>query len=104
VRHAAGVPLARLPGWVVDNATSVRREAEPYRSMTPAERWEITRRCCRSALAMLQRSPHAERALAHVDPLPPSTVEALARLRAEYAALGRTRPDGREPLIPTRRR
>jgi hypothetical protein len=31
---------------------------------------------------MLQRSPHAERALAHVDPLSPSTVEALARLRA----------------------
>lgn len=73
---------ARLPGWVVDNATSVRREAEPYRAMTPAERWEIAQRCCRAAHAMLQRSPHAERALAHIDPLPSSTVEALARLRA----------------------
>jgi hypothetical protein len=66
---------------VTDNATSVRREAEPYRSMTPAQRREITHRCCRAAMALLRRSQHAERALSLVDPLPPSTVAALARLR-----------------------
>ena len=74
--------LDRLPGWVVDNATSVRREAEPYRDLTPAARWEITHRCCRAALSLLRRSPHAAQALNLVDPLPPSTVLALARLRA----------------------
>lgn len=80
--HTAGMKLERLPAWVVDNATSVRREAEPYRAMTPAARWEITHRCCRAALSLLRRSPYAERALTLVDPLPPSTIQALARLRA----------------------
>ena len=73
--------LERLPAWVVDNATSVRREAEPYREMTSAARWEVTQRCCRAALSLLRRSPHADRALTLTDPLPPSTVQALARLR-----------------------
>ena len=82
VKHAAEMKLDRLPAWVVDNATSVRREAEPYRALTPAARWEITRRCCRAALSMLRRSPHADRALTLVDPLPQSTIDALARLRA----------------------
>ncbi len=73
--------LDRLPGWVVDNTTSVRREAEPYVAMTPAERRAIAHQCCRSALEMLRRSPFAERALELVDPLPESTLTALAKLR-----------------------
>jgi hypothetical protein len=80
VRAKAG-KLERLPGWVTDNATSVRREAEPYRTMTPAERRAVTHQCCRSALTLLRRSGYAERALTLVDPLPSSTVAALARLR-----------------------
>jgi len=73
--------LERLPGWVTDNLTSVRNEAEPYVAMTTAERRAIVHACCRSALELLRRSPHAERALSLVDPLPASTVAALARLR-----------------------
>lgn len=73
--------LERLPGWVVDNTTSVRREAEPYVTMTPAERRAVAHQCCRAALEMLRRSPFADRALDLVDPVPESTRVALAKLR-----------------------
>ena len=30
-----------LPGWAVDNDTSVKQEAEPYASMTPEQRGAV---------------------------------------------------------------
>jgi hypothetical protein len=73
--------LERLPGWVVDNATSVRDEVAPYVAMTRSERWAATRRCCQAAAAMLRFHRDPRRALEHRDPLPESTRRALDRLR-----------------------
>jgi hypothetical protein len=77
--------LAKLPGWVVDDVTSVREEVAHLRNTTPAERWELARRCARDALWALRLGDRAERALEYRDPLPESTVAALARLRGEAA-------------------
>ena len=73
--------LERLPGWVVDNDASVRDEIAPYRGLSMAERWAATQRCCRAAMRMLAFHPDPGPALAYRDPLPESTVAALARLR-----------------------
>jgi hypothetical protein len=78
--------LQRLPGWVVDNETSVNEEAAPYVGMTTAERWAATRRCCEAAAVMLRFSRNPEAGLAHRDALPASSVEVLARLRRAKAA------------------
>lgn len=74
--------LTRMPGWVIDNDASVREEVAPYVHATAAECIEATRRCCRGAMTMLRFHPQPATILAHVDPLPASTIEALARLRA----------------------
>jgi hypothetical protein len=81
VALAYGMRLDALPGWVVDNASSVREEAAPFARMTMAERWEATRRCCEAASVILgfHRNPAA--ALAHRDALPEHSVSALCRLR-----------------------
>lgn len=78
--------LERLPGWVIDNETSVREEVAPYVDMSMAERWRATRRCCEAAIAMLRFHREPESILAHVDPLPESTLRVLARLRQGSAA------------------
>jgi hypothetical protein len=79
--------LERLPGWVVDNATSIGVEVEPYRRMSMLERWRATRRCCESASAILRFNRRPERVLEYRDPLPESTQRALRRLRSiEHAA------------------
>ena len=77
--------LEKLPGWVADNAASIREEVAPYLCMTMSERWEATRRCCRAAAAMLgfQRDPG--RAREYRDPLPASTRRALERRRRSMA-------------------
>jgi hypothetical protein len=75
------VTLARLPGWVIDNDASVREEVAPYVGATYAERLAATRACCRAAIRTLAFHFDPERALAYSDPLPPSTVAALERLR-----------------------
>jgi len=74
--------LTRMPGWVIDNDASVREEVAPYVNATAAECIEATRRCCQGAMTILRFHSHPAAILAHVDPLPASTVEALARLRA----------------------
>ena len=76
------VTLDRLPGWVVDPDASVREEVAPYVDASAADRLEATRACCRAALGVLRYHFDPERALAYVDPLPESTLVALARLRA----------------------
>jgi hypothetical protein len=72
-----------LPGWVVDNAESVRREAEPYRTMTPAGRAALLAAALRSAMRLLRCRSDARAALDHSDPLPESSLRALARLRQQ---------------------
>ncbi|MBI2895728.1 MAG: hypothetical protein HYY06_19380 [Deltaproteobacteria bacterium] len=73
--------LSRLPGWVVDDATSVREEVRPWVGTTAAERWRLARLCARDAMWAVRASGNARRVLDHVDPLPESTAAALARLR-----------------------
>jgi hypothetical protein len=81
--------LDKLPGWVTSNEESVRREAEPYRHMTPAQRLALGARASRSALAVVMQSPHRDVALTYRDPLPITSQQAMARLRAEYRAARR---------------
>ncbi|MGE0791078.1 MAG: hypothetical protein AB7S26_35730 [Sandaracinaceae bacterium] len=70
----------RLPGWIVDDATSVRDEVAPYVGATPAELWRHTQDCAKDAMWAVRASGMAERVLSTVDPLPESTVRALRRL------------------------
>ena len=75
--------MTELPGWVVDDRTSVAREAAPYRRMTADERWRHLSAACRAAARQLASRPDRERLLAYRDPLPESSAAILARLRAE---------------------
>ena len=72
-----------LPGWVVDHRTSVLQKVEPYRHKTPEERardlWDV----CEAAAQLLVLNRNRKKVLAMQDPLPESTVRALARLRAK---------------------
>lgn len=70
-----------LPGWVTSNDDSVRREVAAYRDLTPAERARVLASACRTAAKLLAARPDAAEVLAFRDPLPESTVVALARLR-----------------------
>ena len=76
----------KLPGWVVDNQTSVRREVAPYVGVSPRDSWPLVVQAGSLGSAQLKWDPNPEEALAWRDPLPPSTVTALARLRAQYRA------------------
>ena len=76
--------LARLPGWVVDDATSVRNEAAPYRDMTPTERGALLAAACRSAARILRSRADAAQILELRDTLPESSERALERLRVQY--------------------
>ncbi len=75
--------LARLPGWVIDDVASVREEVAEWADLSPAERWRLAVACTRDAMWAARVSGRRERILAHVDPLPASTVDALARLRRQ---------------------
>jgi hypothetical protein len=76
--------LQRLPGWVVDNETSIGSEVAPFVSASDADRIEATRRCCRGAMTMLRFHDDPTQALEWVDPLPETSVAALARLRNRF--------------------
>jgi hypothetical protein len=73
--------LEALPGWVVDNATSVAREAGPYVALSPDERAELLVKLCRTAMSIALGRPDSARVFAYRDPLPVSTELALERLR-----------------------
>ncbi len=77
--------IEKLPGWIVDEVSSVRSEVEPYRNASPAELWRHTEDCAKDAMWAVRASPFPERVLAYVDPLPESTLRALARLRRRAA-------------------
>ena len=72
-----------MPGWVVDNATSVREEVKEWIETTPAERWRLAKLCSRDAIWAAGTRDDPRRVLDLVDPLPASTVLALRRLRRE---------------------
>lgn len=71
----------RLPGWVVDDDTSIREEAAEWAGLTPAQRWRLATLCARDVMWAARASGAPERVLDHTDPLPESTVAVLARLR-----------------------
>lgn len=77
--------IEKLPGWVVDDETSVREEVAPYVGVAPAELWRLTEDCARDAMWAVRASGMAERVLAQEDPLPESSVRALERLRKRVA-------------------
>ena len=74
--------MSRLPAWVVDEETSVAEEAAPYIDMPDEERLRHLAAACRAGAKLLRLRDDAAAALDYEDPLPASTVHALARLRA----------------------
>lgn len=76
------MPIA-LPGWAREDVESVRDEVAEWRDLAPHELWRLAELCARDVMWAVRASGEPERILAHVDPLPESTVAALARLRAE---------------------
>lgn len=76
--------LEALPGWVVSDAVSIRREMAALEDLTPEQCWEMALRCTRDALWALRLGDKSEAALAYQDPVASSTQAALERLPAEY--------------------
>jgi hypothetical protein len=74
----------RLPAWVLDDASSIEAEAAPWRDRTPEERGRAMREACEIAGRLVRARPDADRVYAWSDPLPASTLQALARLQAEF--------------------
>lgn len=75
-----------LPGWVTSDDESVRREVAEYRELTPADRARVLAVACRTAAKLLAARADAAEVLAFGDPLPESTLAALARLRGSSRA------------------
>jgi hypothetical protein len=73
--------MGGLPGWVIDDVSSVRDEVKEWLNLSCAERWQLAILCSRDAIWALQLTPDPELVLAYVDPLPESSVAALNRLR-----------------------
>lgn len=73
----------------VPTGLDVGADAELYGSLSPADRANLLAAACRAGAKMLRSRADAERAATFVDPLPESSVRALARLRA--MAAGRRR-------------
>jgi len=71
------------PDTRVPRTLDLASEVEPYRRLTSAERTRLLAAACRAGAELLRSRPDAERAAAFEDPLPESTVRALARLRAQ---------------------
>lgn len=76
--------LDKLPGWVVDNATSVREECEPYRNLSPQQHGEILRSVCQAAVNLAMSRADRDRVFNWKDKLPASTLAALERLRSTH--------------------
>lgn len=75
--------LSKLPGWAVDDDTSVREEVAEWKALGPAELWQLARLCSRDVVWALRLGDQPERVLERRDPVPESTLAALARLRRE---------------------
>jgi hypothetical protein len=72
-----------LPGWVVDDVTSVKEEVAEWRDLTPAQRWKLAKLLTRDAMWAARASGNPQRVLDREAPLPASTIAALARLRRD---------------------
>ncbi len=72
-----------LPKWVISGAESARDKARLSRDLTLAERLSSSEAVCATAAYMLALNAKRDRVLHRVDPVPESTVSALARLRRE---------------------
>jgi hypothetical protein len=70
----------------VPPALGLSGEVEPYRGLSSVQRAELLAAACRAAAELLRSRADAERAAAFRDPLPESSVRALARLRARASA------------------
>lgn len=79
----ASTVLSKLPGWVVDDESSVRDEVAEWIGTTPAERWHLAKLCSRDAMWAARTSGNPQRILDQLDPLPESTIVALQRLRRQ---------------------
>ena len=75
--------LSKLPGWAIDDDASILEEVAEWRGLTPAQLWRLAGLCARDAIWAAKVSGNAGKILAYEEPLPKSTVEALARLRSE---------------------
>jgi hypothetical protein len=88
--------LKTLPGWVVDNKSSVAREAAPYVALSPDERAACLVQVCRTAMSIAKGRPDSARVFSFRDAVPATTEQALARLRALQSSLPRTGSAGSE--------
>jgi hypothetical protein len=73
----------KLPGWVVDNKTSVKREAAPWRDRSDEEHAQALAAVCRASAKILRARDDRAVVNAWVDPLPPHSIAALKRLRSK---------------------
>ena len=73
--------LKELPGWIVDNRTSVLEEVKAWRGLSAVECWHLAELCAQDAIWAVRASGLAEQILQYRDPLPESSVAALQRLR-----------------------
>ena len=80
-----GLVSSELPAWVVSGAESARDKARESRGRDLAQRLADSESVCQTVIEMLALNPNRERVLSWVEPLPASTVRALARLRREAA-------------------
>lgn len=74
----------RPPGWVTSNEASVWRETETSRRQTPEERWRDVVAACDTLKLYWSLPGYEARVRAAVDPLPESSRQAFARLRAAF--------------------
>jgi hypothetical protein len=75
--------LAKLPGWVVADETSVREEVAEWADLSPPELWRLAKLCSRDVMWAVRASDDPGAIHQRVDPLPASAVAALERLRRE---------------------
>ncbi|MFO0559249.1 MAG: hypothetical protein U0269_14635 [Polyangiales bacterium] len=80
--------IRELPAWVIDDEQSVREECADYVAMPPEEKMRLLAELLRDAARILAARSDAQRALDWVDPLPESSLRALARLRSEAKERG----------------
>jgi hypothetical protein len=70
-----------LPPSLMRDRHPVSEEVAWARSLTPEQRLEVVAMLCRDTVKLLALNPKRDRVLSMRDPVPDSTVRALARLR-----------------------
>ncbi len=70
----------------MDRAAGLEREVAPYRDMPDAQKAALLAALCRDGMRLLAAQDDPAAAARWRDPLPESSVRALARLRREYRA------------------